>query len=146
MKKKLIKQPFTLIIYGPTGVGKTDLALDLAQHIPIEIINMDMGQFYTPLSIGTAKPDWKNSPVPHHLFDIINEPRNFTVSEYRILFYKKVGEIIERGNLPVVVGGSGFYLHSLLFSNDCCFHSYTACLAMYMAYSRKNEIQAYQFY
>ena len=113
--KNRIQQPFMLIIYGPTSVGKTELALNLAQHIPAEIINMDMGQFYTPLSIGTAKPDWKNSPIPHHLFDIINEPRNFTVSEYRTLLYKKVQEVIERGNLPIVVGGSGFYLHSLLF-------------------------------
>ena len=83
-----------LVIYGPTGVGKTDLAFSLAQHIPIEIINMDMGQFYTPLSVGTAKPDWKNSPIQHHLFDIVNEPKNFTIAEYRILVYEKVKEII----------------------------------------------------
>jgi tRNA dimethylallyltransferase len=114
--KNRTQQPFMLIMYGPTGVGKTELALNLAQHIPAEIINMDMGQFYTPLSIGTAKPDWKNSSIPHHLFDIIHEPRNFTVSQYRALLYKKIQEVIERGNLPVVVGGSGFYLHSLLFS------------------------------
>jgi len=106
-----------LVIYGPTGVGKTDFALNLAQQIPAEIINMDMGQFYTPLSIGTAKPDWKNSTIAHHLFDIIDEPKNFTVSEYRILLYKKVKEIVQRGKLPILVGGSGFYLHSLLFSS-----------------------------
>lgn len=116
MKNRLMQQPFMLVIYGPTGVGKTDFALDLAQHIPAEIINMDMGQFYTPLSIGTAKPDWQHSTIPHHLFDIINEPQNFTVAEYRQLLYKTVNEVIARGNLPILVGGSGFYLHSLLFS------------------------------
>jgi len=110
--------PFILIIYGPTGVGKTDIALSIGQHISAEIVNMDVGQFYTPLSIGTAKPDWKNCITPHHLFDIINEPKNFSVAEYRTLFLKKVSEIIARGNLPIVVGGSSFYLRSLLFPLD----------------------------
>jgi len=117
LMKKKIKHPFMLIVYGPTGVGKTDLALAIAEQVPAEIINMDVGQFYTPLSIGTAKPDWKNSPVPHHLFDIINEPVNYTVSEYRTVLYKTAREIIARGNLPILVGGSGFYLHSLLFAH-----------------------------
>ena len=104
-----------LIIYGPTGVGKTDMACAIAKEIPAEIINMDMGQFYTPLSIGTAKPDWKNSSIPHHLFDIVDTPSHYTVSEYRTLLYKTVKEITQRGKLPILVGGSGFYLHSLLF-------------------------------
>jgi len=104
-----------LIIYGPTGVGKTDMALAIAASVPAEIINMDMGQFYTPLSIGTAKPDWQNNSVPHHLFDIVDTPINYTVSEYRTLLYKTVEEVTQRGNLPILVGGSGFYLHSLLF-------------------------------
>lgn len=117
MKKKL-NRPFVLIIYGPTGVGKTDLALAIAQRIPAEIINMDMGQFYTPLSIGTAKPDWKSSPIPHHLFDIIDAPKNCTTADYRALFHKTVNEIIARGNLPIAVGGSAFYLHSLFFPSQ----------------------------
>jgi tRNA dimethylallyltransferase len=83
MKNQLIDRPFMLVIYGPTGVGKTDMACAIAATIPAEIINMDMGQFYTPLSIGTAKPDWKNSTIPHHLLDIIDSPDNDTVSEYR---------------------------------------------------------------
>lgn len=107
--------PFMLVIYGPTGVGKTDFALEIAQRIPAEIINMDMGQFYTPLSIGTAKPDWQHSAIPHHLFDIIDRPINYTVTEYRALLYKTVQEVVQRGNLPILVGGSGFYLHALLF-------------------------------
>src|SRR5579863_9779399 len=121
MKNKIINRPFMLIVYGPTGVGKTDVALAIAQHIPAEIINMDMGQFYTPLSIGTAKPDWKNSPIPHHLFDIIDTPINYTVAEYRTMLYKTVQEVIGRGNLPILVGGSGFYLHSLLFPPHTAF-------------------------
>ena len=72
-----------IIISGPTAAGKSDFALELAQRIPSEIINMDMGQMYTPLSIGTAKPDWSSSPIVHHLFDTIDTPRNYTVVEYR---------------------------------------------------------------
>jgi tRNA dimethylallyltransferase len=115
--QKLKNRPRMLIIYGPTGVGKTDLALAIAQKVPAEIVNMDVGQFYTPLSIGTAKPDWKNNPIPHHLFDIIDTPSNYTVSDYRLVTYEKIKEIIARGKLPILVGGSGFYLHSLLFIN-----------------------------
>jgi tRNA dimethylallyltransferase len=111
-------RPFMLIIYGPTGVGKTELALTIAQKIPAEIINMDVGQFYEPLSIGTAKPEWKKSPIPHHLFDIISTPLNYTVNEYRAAVYTTVEEVRARGNLPILVGGSGFYLHALLFSQQ----------------------------
>jgi tRNA dimethylallyltransferase len=118
MENKSTKFPFMLIIYGPTGVGKTDIALTIAANIPAEIINMDVGQFYTPLSIGTAKPDWKNSAIPHHLFDIINTPLNYTVSEYRKLLYTTVHDVIKRHKLPILVGGTGFYLHSLLFSPE----------------------------
>ena len=104
-----------IIIFGPTGVGKTDLAELLATKLPAEIINADLGQFYTPLSIGTAKPDWRNSPIAQHLFDLINEPRLMTVTEYRDLVMQKFEEIWNRNNIPIVVGGSGFYLQSLFF-------------------------------
>lgn len=111
---KKIYHPFMLILYGPTGVGKTDFALKIANSVPAEIINMDMGQFYTPLCIGTAKPDWKNDPIPHHLFDIIDKPCNYTNSEYRNLAYATIRDVIARGKLPILVGGSGFYLQGLL--------------------------------
>src|SRR5579871_6624448 len=97
MKKKIRQKPFIIIVYGPTGVGKTDLALSIAKHLPCEIINMDVGQFYTPLSIGTAKPSWKSEPVLHHLFDTINEPRNCTVVEYRSMVLPLIRDIIKRG-------------------------------------------------
>ncbi len=104
-----------IIIYGPTAVGKTDFADQLAAHLPIEIINADLGQFYTPLSIGTAKPDWRNSPIPQHLFDIINQPSVMTVTEYRDRVARCLEQIWARKNTPVLVGGSGFYIKSLFF-------------------------------
>lgn len=104
-----------LIIYGPTGVGKTDCAQIIAQQLPSEIINLDMGQLYTPLTIGTAKPDWRSESTPHHLFDIIDTPRNYSVQEYRDAVIPLIKEIWERDRLPILVGGSGFYLRSLFF-------------------------------
>ena len=104
-----------IIIFGPTGVGKTDLAEHMAQQLPAEIINADLGQFYTPLSIGTAKPDWRNAPIAQHLFDTISEPRMMTVAEYRDQLIRVAQQIWDRNNLPIIVGGSGFYLKSLFF-------------------------------
>lgn len=106
---------FFLIISGPTGVGKTDLSFELAKRFSIEIVNCDVGQFYTPLSVGTAKPEWQSEHVPHHLFDIIDEPTSISVTEYRSRLVALFNGIWGRGNLPVLVGGSLFYIRSLLF-------------------------------
>lgn len=104
-----------IIMYGPTGVGKTDFSSILSMHYPIEIINMDMGQLYTPLTIGTAKPDWQNEKIPHHLFDVVDEPKHCNVIAYRQWVDSLIKAIHARNALPVLVGGSGFYLRSLFF-------------------------------
>lgn len=112
-------RPYVLFIYGPTGVGKTDFALQISKECgwKTEIINMDVGQFYRPLSVGTAKPNSEEqSLVPHHLFDCIDTPVNFTVTEYRSRVMRLVHDITTRGNLPIIAGGSGFYLKSLFFN------------------------------
>ena len=104
-----------LIITGPTGVGKSNLALRIAEERFGEIINADIGQFYTPLTIGTAKPAWQSSSISHHLFDLINNPVNFTVIEFRKHVTRLIDEIYQRGKIPIIVGGSGFYLNALFF-------------------------------
>lgn len=104
-----------LIITGPTGVGKTELSLSIADKLNGEIINVDVGQFYKPISIGTAKPNWEAEKIPHHFFDIINDPKDFTVNEYYSLAIEKINEIRSRNKMPIFVGGSGFYIQSLLF-------------------------------
>lgn len=104
-----------LFIYGPTASGKTAFAEKIASLIPAEIINMDSAQMYTPLHIGTAKPEWQTTPFKQHLFDIIDKPHNITVHAFRSTVEQKIKEIHERGNLPIFVGGSGFYLKSLFF-------------------------------
>ncbi len=112
---KIINNKLILIIFGPTGVGKTELALQVAQHIESEIVNMDVGQFYTPFSIGTAKPNYKKSTIPHHLFDIIDKPKQLTVVAYRNMLINTINSIWKNKKLPIIVGGSGFYLKSLFF-------------------------------
>ncbi len=109
MKKKCI------IIHGSTGVGKSDAAVRLALQYGGHIINGDVGQFYEPLTIGTAKPDWRHEQVPHHFFDLIETPHNYTVVEYRALVLAKMEELWAQGILPIIVGGSGFYIRSLFF-------------------------------
>lgn len=104
-----------IIIFGPTGAGKSELADAYAQNLPIEIVNMDIGSFYTPCSIGTAKPEWKKSTVTHHLFDIIDTPKDVSVIEYRNKVENVIKGVWSRSKLPLLVGGSGFYLKSLFF-------------------------------
>ncbi|MBN1549520.1 tRNA (adenosine(37)-N6)-dimethylallyltransferase MiaA [Candidatus Babeliales bacterium] len=103
------------IITGPTGSGKSDCALDIACEMRAEIINADVGQFYEPLTIGTAKPDWKRAAQEHHLFDYLTKPVDLTVWEYRQAVLQKISEIWKRKKLPLLVGGSAFYLQSLFF-------------------------------
>ncbi len=112
-----MQKNFFIIISGPTGVGKTDFVDRLAARLsrPVEIFNADVGQFYEPLSIGTAKPDYKNAPIKQHLFDVISEPRDFTVLEFRDRLVTVMRDMWARGVTPLVVGGSGFYLQSLFF-------------------------------
>ncbi|MDR3645929.1 MAG: tRNA (adenosine(37)-N6)-dimethylallyltransferase MiaA [Candidatus Babeliales bacterium] len=112
-----------LIITGPTGVGKTDLVLKLGASVPCEIINIDIGQFYKPFAIGTAKPELSSlsegikiaGGIPHHLFDILDTPRSLTVHEYRNIVLQTINKVWANDKLPVLVGGSGFYIQSLLF-------------------------------
>lgn len=110
-----MKQDTVLIITGPTGVGKTAFVDALAEQCSIEIINGDMGQMYAPLTIGTAKPTLSKIPAPYHLFDLLSEPDSFSAMKFRRHVVKLVQEITARNRIPVIVGGSSFYLLSLFF-------------------------------
>lgn len=110
----MLKQ--VLIVTGATGIGKTDFVSKLAAAFPAEIINADIGQMYTPLTIGTAKPDWRNESVRHHLFDIIDEPIDFTIVQFRARVVSLIQEIWNRGNTPIIVGGSTLYIKSLFYA------------------------------
>ncbi|HEX9896691.1 MAG TPA: tRNA (adenosine(37)-N6)-dimethylallyltransferase MiaA [Dehalococcoidales bacterium] len=102
-------------IVGPTGVGKTRLALRLAQKYNGEIVNADSRQIYRFMDIGTAKPTKEEQAlVPHHLIDIINPDEDFSLATYQQLAYKAISDIQSRGKLPFLVGGTGQYVWAVL--------------------------------
>lgn len=105
----------TLFIIGPTASGKTGLSEKITQHLSCEIINADIGQFYTPLSIGTAKPDYQKYSFPAHLFDILDEPEDLSVVQYRRMAVDIIKKCFEKKHRPIVVGGAFFYIKSLFF-------------------------------
>jgi tRNA dimethylallyltransferase len=103
------------VIVGPTGSGKSDLALRIALAVGGEIVNCDSLQVYRGFDIGTAKvPAAERQGVPHHLIDVIDPAQLFTAGDYARLAEAVLREIAGRGRMPVVAGGTGFYLRALL--------------------------------
>ena len=104
-----------LVIAGPTATGKTRLALELADHAPIEVISADSRQVYRGLDIGTAKPTLaERKRAPHHLVDIINPDETFSAHRFAHMARAAIVDIESRGARPVLVGGTGFYIQALL--------------------------------
>lgn len=110
------KLNFIMIISGATATGKSCLAIRLASEISGEIINADIGSFYKAMTIGTAKPYWQEESVPHHMFDIIDKPKSLSIVQFRESVKKLCNEIWSRGKVPVIVGGSAFYIRSLFYN------------------------------
>jgi tRNA dimethylallyltransferase len=104
-----------VVITGPTAVGKSALAVELAAPVAGEIINADSMQVYRGMDIGTAKPPvQERGTIPHHLLDIVNPDDAFNAAIYRSLAVPLIEEISRRGHLPFVVGGTGLYIKTLL--------------------------------
>ncbi len=102
-------------IVGPTAVGKSRLALHLAQNLDAEIVSADSRQIYRHMDIGTAKPDPEDlALVPHHLINIVNPDENFSLAQYQVLVYQAIEDIRQRDKLTLLVGGSGLYVWSVL--------------------------------
>lgn len=109
-KKKVI------VLAGPTGCGKSELAMQLARKIPGEIVSADSIQVYRGMDIGTAKPSFEDrEDVSHHLIDIRNVNEPFNVVDFYYEARHACQTILNRDNIPLIVGGSGFYIHSLLY-------------------------------
>ncbi|MDE4086421.1 tRNA (adenosine(37)-N6)-dimethylallyltransferase MiaA [Planococcus maritimus] len=105
-----------IAIVGPTASGKTALSIELAKRFNGEIINGDSMQVYRGMDIGTAKiRSEEMNGIPHHLLDIRNPDESFSVAEYQSLVREKIKEIQQRGRLPIIVGGTGLYVQSVLF-------------------------------
>lgn len=110
MKEKII------VIIGPTAVGKTELSIQLAEKFNGEIISGDSMQIYKDLDIGTAKVrSEEKGEIPHHLIDLKEIDEDYSVSDFQEEANRKIKEIIDRNRLPIIVGGSGLYIESLLF-------------------------------
>jgi tRNA dimethylallyltransferase len=104
-----------IVICGPTGVGKTALAIELASRLKAEIISADSRQIYRYMDIGTAKPTKdEQEKVLHHLIDIKNPDEKYTAGDFAKDADLKIREIYQRNNIPFVVGGTGFYIKALI--------------------------------
>ena len=105
-----------LILLGPTGVGKTDISIKLAQKIPdIEIISADSMQIYKYMDIGTAKPNKSIlKTIKHYMIDIVDPAENFDVIRYSKLAIKIILDIFKRGKIAILIGGSGLYITSII--------------------------------
>ena len=110
-----MKKPI-IILTGPTAVGKTKASIELAQKIGGEIISADSMQIYQKMDIGTAKITLEEMQgVPHHLVDILPVEESFHVYEFQQLAKKSLEKIYQNGHIPIVVGGTGFYIQALLY-------------------------------
>lgn len=105
-----------IVITGPTASGKTSLALEVALKFNGEIVCADSRTIYKGMDIGTAKPSMKEQlMVPHHLIDVVRPDEAFTVVDFKRLAIKAIEDIIRRGKLPILVGGTGLYVDSVIF-------------------------------
>jgi len=104
-----------VVITGPTATGKSKVAIELALSVNGEIVNADSMQVYRGMDIGTAKPSaLDRRTVPHHLYDICDPTERFSAGDYLNRAEKVIRDILGRGNLPIVVGGTGLYTRALL--------------------------------
>ena len=109
-----MKSPLICIV-GPTAVGKTEIAIQLAQHLDAEIVSLDSRQIYRGMDIGTAKPiPEQQRAVPHHLIDCVDVDQTFSVAEYQRLADTAIAEIRERGKRTMAVGGAGLYFRGII--------------------------------
>ncbi|MDE6373804.1 MAG: tRNA (adenosine(37)-N6)-dimethylallyltransferase MiaA [Clostridia bacterium] len=105
-----------LVICGATATGKTSLAVDCAKALNTEIVSADSQLVYRGLNIGTAKPTYAEMQgVPHHMIDIVGAEENFSVSDYGERALPIINRLLGEGKTPVVCGGTGFYINSLLY-------------------------------
>jgi len=112
-------KPKIIIILGQTATGKSDFAVEVALQIKGEIISADSRQVYKGMDLGTGKVTKKEMrSVPHHLLDVVS-PRNktFSVSDFQKLASKKIDEIIKEGKVPIICGGTGFYIDAIVNGN-----------------------------
>src|SRR4030066_947151 len=104
-----------VVVVGPTAVGKTDIAIELADELYGEIISADSRYFYRDMDIGTAKPNGAQlSRVNHHLINVADISDNWSLAVYQKAVISAIDEIIQKGKLPFLVGGTGQYIRAII--------------------------------
>lgn len=120
---------FVVVICGPTASGKTALSVEIAKELDAEIISADSMQIYKGMDIATAKPSMEERQgIPHYLMDFLDPADSFSVADYVRLAHEKIKDISSRNKLPVIVGGTGLYISSLInnirFEESECDYAY----------------------
>ena len=109
-------RPKVIVIAGPTASGKTALSIQLAKKINGEIISADSMQIYKDMNIGTAKPtEEEKEGIKHYLLDFVSPEDRFSVSQFVKLANESIEEILKKGKVPIIVGGTGLYIDSLVY-------------------------------
>ncbi|MBO3064376.1 tRNA (adenosine(37)-N6)-dimethylallyltransferase MiaA [Staphylococcus shinii] len=112
-------KPFLIVLVGPTAVGKTEFSIELAKKVNGEIISGDSMQVYKQMDIGTAKiTQDEMSGIPHHMIDILEPDENFSAYEFKNRAQRLIKEITARGHVPIIAGGTGLYIQSLIYNYD----------------------------
>lgn len=115
LRRRLLEEGVLLCILGPTAVGKTELAIELAKRLDGEIISADSRQVYKLMDIGTAKPTpQQRKLIPHHLIDCVYPDQPFSAAEFVRLAEEAISDIRRRGKVPLLVGGTGLYFRALV--------------------------------
>ncbi len=110
-----VEKPLVLFLMGPTASGKTDLAIALRQHLPIELISVDSALVYRGLDIGSAKPSAEEQALaPHRLLDIRDPSEPYSASDFREDALREIDDIVQQGKIPLLVGGTMMYFKALL--------------------------------
>lgn len=111
----MLEKPKIIVVLGPTASGKSDLGVELALEFNGDVISADSRQVYTGLDIGTGKITQEEMKgVSHHLLDVSPPEKVFTVSDFKTLGEEAINQILEKGKLPIICGGTGFYVEALL--------------------------------
>lgn len=111
-----MNKPKVIVICGPTASGKTTLSIQLAQKINGEIISSDSMQIYKDMNIGTAKPDQQEMQgIKHYLLDFVEPNQRYSVADYKKDAENAIEDILQKGKVPIIVGGTGLYVDSLIY-------------------------------
>jgi tRNA dimethylallyltransferase len=109
------RKPNVIVVAGPTAVGKTALGVELGLRFDAEVVNADSRYLYRGFDIGTAKPTLaERRGVPHHLIDILGPADDFSLARYQELAYAAIADVLARGKLPLLVGGTPLYINAVI--------------------------------